>query len=268
MNKFHLTGAFCAIFFSFITLPSQAALVSVLGGQAYYDDVADLTWLADATYAVTSGYAAANAIGAINSSPTNIQSNGKMGWEAAKTWAAGLDINGVTGWRLPVVPQPDSSCDFQLDPGGGFPIQGFGFDCTGSEMGNMFYNVLGGTAGDTISMTHNSNYDLFSNLKSAAYWSSTDYVPDNDPNLNMAAWNINFVNGQQNIDNNFNSRYAWAVHSGNVGAVPVPATVWLFGSGLIGLLRPVRRLINSRSIRRREKNFQSYPKKTGTTDRV
>jgi len=30
--------------------------------------------------------------------------------------------------------------------------------------------------------------------------------------------------------------YAWSVHSGDVGAVPVPAAVWLFGSGLIGLV--------------------------------
>jgi hypothetical protein len=30
--------------------------------------------------------------------------------------------------------------------------------------------------------------------------------------------------------------YGWAVHSGNAGAVPLPAAVWLFGSGLLGLI--------------------------------
>ena len=32
-----------------------------------------------------------------------------------------------------------------------------------------------------------------------------------------------------------NGDYAWAVQSGDISAVPVPAAVWLFGSGLIGL---------------------------------
>jgi hypothetical protein len=30
--------------------------------------------------------------------------------------------------------------------------------------------------------------------------------------------------------------YGWAVQSGDVSAVPVPAAVWLFGSGLLGLI--------------------------------
>jgi hypothetical protein len=32
--------------------------------------------------------------------------------------------------------------------------------------------------------------------------------------------------------------FAWAVHSGDVGAaiVPLPAAIWLFGSGLLGLI--------------------------------
>ena len=55
MNS-RLLGAMCAVVFSVITLPSQAALVSVLGGRAYYDNVANLTWLADANAAKTSGY--------------------------------------------------------------------------------------------------------------------------------------------------------------------------------------------------------------------
>jgi len=35
--------------------------------------------------------------------------------------------------------------------------------------------------------------------------------------------------------------YAWAVYSGDVSAVPVPAAVWLFGSGLMGLVGLDRR---------------------------
>ena len=38
-----------------------------------------------------------------------------------------------------------------------------------------------------------------------------------------------------------NNAFTWAVHDGNVGAVPIPPSVWLFGSGLIGLVGIARR---------------------------
>jgi hypothetical protein len=49
------------------------------------DDVTDLTWLADANYAQTSGY----------------DTDGIMSWDDANAWAVSLNISGVTGWRLP-----------------------------------------------------------------------------------------------------------------------------------------------------------------------
>jgi len=90
MNKSRLIGAFFATVYSFITLPSEAALFSVFGGQAYYDSAADLTWLTNANAAGTT-----------------------MDLAAANAWAASLNIGGVTGWRLPDTLQPDSSCGTQ-----------------------------------------------------------------------------------------------------------------------------------------------------------
>ena len=196
MKKSRLLGACCAAVFSVITLSSHATLTSVLSGQAIYDSDADLTWLANA-----------NAAGTM------------MDWATANAWAAGLTVGGVTGWRLPDTLQPDSSCEFQ-DVG-----DSYGYNCTGSEMGNLFYNVLGNTTGSL------SNTDPFSNVQSSRYWSSTEYA------LNTGyAWLFNFGNGYQTIDIKSANIYAWAVQSGNVGAVPVPAAVWLFGSGLLGLI--------------------------------
>ena len=60
MNKSHLVGAACAVLFTFTTLSAKAALVGIFpatpGGtdyQAVYDDVAVLTWLANANAAGT-----------------------------------------------------------------------------------------------------------------------------------------------------------------------------------------------------------------------
>lgn len=198
-------STFCAVVFSFITMSANSALIGVLpvtpGGedwQAYYDDVADLTWLANANAAVGSVY------------DTWTPGSGRMEWDDAMAWVAGLNVGGVTGWRLAMT-------DTGYRPG--------------SEMDNLFYNVLGGQYNTSITTTHNSNYDLFSNVQSFPYWSATEWVPPTTPDM---AWVYNFMVGDQTfaykIGNGLN---AWAVHS---GAVPVPAAVWLFSSGLLALV--------------------------------
>ncbi len=70
---------------------ADAALISRLGGQAVYDTDFNITWLADANYAKTSGY----------------DSDGMMVWALANTWAAGLNVGGYTGWRLPTALNAD-----------------------------------------------------------------------------------------------------------------------------------------------------------------
>lgn len=201
-----------------LTIPTiaNAALIGRLaateGGtdyQAYYDTEADLTWLTDANYAMTSGH----------------DSDGMMIWREGMDWAASLNVDGVIGWRLPDTLQPDVSCYYQNDAG-----VSYGLNCSGSEMGNLFYNVLGGSAGSSIIASHNSNYELFSNVQSSYYWSATEYPF----NINVA-WFMNMDDGFQDGHAGTRTFYAWAVHSGDVSAVPVPAAVWLFGSGLIGL---------------------------------
>ncbi len=132
MKLSRVTVALCAVVMSFVASSSHASLVgrdldgNLSTAEAVYDTVADLTWLADSNYAQTSGYDA----------------DGLMTWTVANAWAASLDLDGVVGvdgWRLPDTLQPDASCDSQS---GGI---GYGYYCTGSEMGNLFYNVLGGT---------------------------------------------------------------------------------------------------------------------------
>ena len=199
---------------------ANAALIERLGGLAYYDDQADMTWLADANYAQTQYVSSGGTEGAYQ---------GEMNWAAANAWANGLNINGVTGWRLPATAQPDAACSIQS--GGA----SFGYECTGSEMGNLIYNVMGGERYWGIRSTPNENYNLFSNVMTAEYyWSSTENVFDAD-----LAWSFSAGNGfqtNQDIKAEYFWNYAWAVHTGDVGVVPVPAAIWLFGSGLIGLL--------------------------------
>ena len=199
VNK-SLMGATCTCLAVISFAASATTLESRLGGQAYYDPVANLTWLTDA-----------NAAGTL------------MNWADANTWAASLNVDGITGWRLPDTLQPDASCDTQT--GGSY-----GFGCTGSEMGNLFYNSLGNTAGSL------SNAGPFSNVQSGWYWSATAAAP-----FPGDAWWFSMAQGYQGSYSEGSTNYAWAVHSGDVGTVPIPAAAWLFGSGLIGLIGLVRR---------------------------
>jgi len=181
----------------------QGTLIGVLpstaGGtdyQAYYDPAADLTWLADAN------------------------ANGPMTWSQAKAWVKQLNINGVTGWRLPASAQPDPSCSEQ--------IAGIsrGYGCTGSEMGNLFYNVLGNPSitnlcgkSQDCSKIHTTfkHRGPFSNVKLNYYWTGTQ-----DPTDPESVMYFDFRYGDQREVNRIFGMYGWAVHSGNVGHAAVP----------------------------------------------
>jgi len=198
---------------------ANAALVSRLGGQAVYDTDLNVTWLADANYARTSGYDA----------------DGLMTWSQAMTWASNLSYGGYTDWRLPTTAQPDPTCSNQFNWTGG--VVSSGYNCTGSEMGHLFYTELGVTAGSSIFSSTDLDLALFTNVQSTSYWSSTEYARDTN-----SAWIFAVYNGSQGaLNKGFNYYYAWAVHSGDIATVPVPAAAWLFGSGLFGLVGIARR---------------------------
>ncbi len=207
MKTLKLVAAATAVILS---SSANAALESRLGGLAYYDTEANLTWLADANYAYTSGYT------------TSVI----MNWTEASTWVADLDIAGVTGWRLPNTLELDASCDYHDTSG-----NGYGYNCTGSEMGNLFYNTLGNEA------YFSTNTGPFSNVQSYLYWSATEF--SNSPDYQ--AYYFNMGSGEQGRTYKTDNISTWAVQTGDVSAVPVPAAVWLFGSGLLGLAGIARR---------------------------
>ncbi|GAB4511079.1 MAG: hypothetical protein Tsb0026_13710 [Sulfuricaulis sp.] len=199
---------------------SNAALVDSSGG-LIYDTELGISWLADANLAVT------NAFGV-----TGINANGSMDWSTAQSWIAAMNTAnylGYSDWRLPITMQPDTTCADQAAGASG------GYNCTGSELGHLFYNELGGTAGFPIGTTYNASMALFQNIQIDVYWSGTEYAPTN------GAWNFYFSDGNQFVTGKESYLYGWAVHPGDVAAVPLPTAVWLFGSGLLGLIGVARR---------------------------
>ena len=186
-----------------ITSSVNAALVGVLpatsGGtdwQAYYDDQLDITWLG------------------------NANSNGSDTWSAQTAWASSLTVSGVGGWRLP---------DMDINNDGVIADCSVSTQasCKDNELGHLFYYGEGTTLNGGIKP---ANPGPFANIQANDYWSGTVF----DGNA-TDAWFFGFVGGGESHITKTTNKFAWAVHDGKVSAVPLPAAIWLFGSGLIGL---------------------------------
>ncbi len=236
----------------------QAALIA-RGSGMVYDDVHNITWAADANLFKTQAVGNANLVSEIITgnhsvidSGYNYQNadyyveetyttheltgadfntnTGEMSWWGAQAWANNLTLGGYTDWSLPTT----------------MPVYGWQFS---SQMDDLFYNQLGGADLTDIAIIHNGNYNLFTNVQSPAYWAGSELMHPNyyswegenyfwlsygtNPD-SASALDISY--GDQYGPRKYYQLYAWAVRSGDVSAVPVPAAVWLFGSGLVGLL--------------------------------
>lgn len=208
--------------------------------EAYYDTDLNITWLADANYGAGSIY---DDIGFNGGTTTD----GRMTWASANAWAANLSFtDGVKtydNWRLPSTLEPDASCSESA-----FGLSS-GYNCTGSEMGHLIYNELGSVAGGSVvgisggwSPIRNANYFLFSNIQYNAYFSATEYTPDNE-----YAYYFDMRQNLQAFDGKLGSLYAWAVSPGDVAAVPEPGTysMMLVGLGLLAFIANQRKRVVS-----------------------
>jgi hypothetical protein len=223
-------GAVCGCAFALaVSISANAALVD-RGGGLIYDTALNVTWQSNANLA------AGNTFGV-----SGINPDGTMSWTTAQQWIAAMNTAnylGYSSWRLPTTAVPDPSSP-TVATGTSCGTQSsipYGYNCTGSELGELFYNELGAQWGGSVP-TGNPNYSLFQNILSdynnyplTNFWSGTD-APDSS-----YAWLFQFSNGFQTYTQKFSQQSAWAVMSGDVAAVPLPAAIWLFGSGLLGLI--------------------------------
>jgi hypothetical protein len=198
------------------------------GPEAYYDTALNITWLTDANQAKTSGHDA----------------DGMMSWSAASAWAANLNIGGVSGWRLPtLVDSGTPGCTAIANSGSDC---GYNANTSTSEIAHMFYVTLGNKgqispSGATQSGFGLTNAGAFANLQTGPYWTGTE-VPSTG-----YAWFFGTGKGIQNVGQQGNAYFAWAVHAGDVAAatgvtspVPEPESLALALAG-IGVTMMMRR---------------------------
>jgi hypothetical protein len=227
MNNSSLAGALCGSVLAFVSTTTNAVLID-RGGGLIYDSDQDLTWTQNAGL------------------------SGVVKLPEATAWAENLVFGGFDDWRLPITTQfDDPTCS-----GDARVAQNFTFfyevrlDCRGGEM------ELLTEAADPW------NNPLFENVNITRYWTATPYRDGIDPCVNYPNYDVPCTIEPDNGDRTgfywqwgftgydgvfngpafkttlagTNDRYAWAVREGDVlSAVPIPAAIYLFGSGLIGL---------------------------------
>ncbi|KPF48049.1 hypothetical protein IP87_18915 [beta proteobacterium AAP121] len=159
-----------------------------------YDRAADLTWLIDWNAAAGSAF-----------DDGSSAQDGRMSWASAMAWADALQWGGVDDWRLPTA------------------VPCFGFGCQNSEIGRLWYEVLGNRAGLPA-----VNTEPFEHVAFAPYWTGTAQA-----GAPAQAWYFNTLGGSQNLLPLAAQAHAVAVRQGDVlSQVPEPPMAWLALAGL------------------------------------
>lgn len=235
---------------TFTSMSAQAALIA-RGNDLYYDTELDITWLAKANLSFSESFGV-----------SGIQADGGMDWDTTQAWITAMNTAnylGFNSWRLPTLtPLNGISFNYEFDNLGasdkGYNISAPGTAYAGStanEMAHLFYNTLSNKAVcDPVLSTSTTctlqpgfglvNTGPFMQLQDDRYWTDVE----NEQNTERA-FDFNFVDGSVGTGHKGGYFHAFAVLDGDVGAsaVPVPAAVWLFGSGLVGLVTVSRRRI-------------------------
>ena len=219
---------------------ANAALVSVLGGQAINDTDRNIVWAADANLAASNTFGLATGVNLGNDSVGNasiIQANGFMSLGGAQKWISAMNAANYLGyndWRLPSTTDT-GVLGMQTSNNG---TDGGYNNPTTSELSHLFYSELGNkgqynTSGVIQTVYGLNNTGPFTNFQSNWYWSGTEYAPN--PNN---AWLFNTFYGLQSNGLKSVSHFALAVRSGQIASVPEADTCALLiaGLGLMGFL--------------------------------
>lgn len=155
-------------------LPGQEhpGLIVSADGQTVYDKLNNITWLTNANLAATNRFGLP--LCAASTPQPCINATGSMTYAAAAAWVAAMNAARYldhSDWQLPTTPPIDGGCT-KTGPNG----NSFGYGCTASALGSLYYKMLGLKAPNTAiaiptNLTGPSND--FIDFQPYLYWSQT-----------------------------------------------------------------------------------------------
>ncbi len=194
-------------------LPASAPLLPAADGQTVYDPSLKVTWLADANLAGQQTFG----VSSINKSGSMDFATAVRWVEAMNTLDHGAGYLGHNNWQLPTAPAEDSSCARTGRNG-----ESFGFHCSGSALGSLYYVSLGLREPNTAVRIPANKIGPFNDFQPYLYWSGS---PAADPKQGFVSFSFN--TGFQGANVPLNYLYVLPMIKGKLPGTP-PAT----GKGL------------------------------------
>jgi len=231
------------------------------GHEGVYDDVLDITWLADANLAATETFGMGRISPEFGIGSNVVGESGRMTWNNISTWLnrmnshdSGNGYFGINTWRLPTAaPLNGVSHDITFsqlgDTNHGYNLSAPDFISSGfkgSEFAHLFYNTIEAISPFNADGSHNSPSEyglengannqllnLFFNIDFegvGTYWTGSQITGTHY----VAAFAPDSVGQGYRPTNSDYYLYAWTLTDGDVGTavIPLPATVWLFLSAI------------------------------------
>ncbi len=153
--------------------PAGAGLTISPDGKTVNDSANGINWLADANLAASNRFGLPLCNGA-NDTTACVNASGSMSYQAALAWVAAMNTanyQGHSNWQLPTTPLSEGGCSF-LGP----QSNSFGWNCTASAMGSLYYTALGFSAPATTVPIPANTVGPFSNFQPYLYWSQSNDV--------------------------------------------------------------------------------------------
>jgi hypothetical protein len=192
--------------------PAAGALTPREGGHTVYDAHLGVTWLADANLAAKETFGV-----------PNVNKSGSMNYATAVRWVAAMNaLNNGAGylghhnWQLPTAPDVDRTC--QLTGRNGEP---FGYHCSGSALGSLYYASLGLREPDSAVPSSQNRVGPFQNFQPYLYWSKSAAA---DPKQGFVSFS--FSTGFQGANVFRNYLYVLPMIKGQPAGAPASATVY------------------------------------------
>jgi hypothetical protein len=189
-----------------VAVQPGATLVAAADGQTVYDPNLNVTWIADA-----------NLAGKQTFGVSNINPSGSMDYATAIRWVEAMNAldNGAgylghNNWQLPSAPAEDHSCARTGRNG-----ESFGFHCSGSALGSLYYRSLRLREPDTAVRIPANTLGPFHDFQPYLYWSGSAAA---DPKQGFVSFSFN--SGFQGANVKLNYLYALPMIKGKLPGTP------------------------------------------------